>query len=146
VIETLDLMPTGPKPANPTELLESASMKRFIETARKKYDRIIIDTPPILFVSDAAILSSVVDGAILVVRADKCTGAHAARARKQIEKVHGRVIGGILNNVRVSKIGHYYSDYFYYGYARYHRDYYGAYYSRDDDEKGSRKRKFVAKS
>ncbi|MBN1510508.1 MAG: polysaccharide biosynthesis tyrosine autokinase [Phycisphaerae bacterium] len=134
VLDNLDILTAGPKPANPTELLESQSMKNLLAEARKKYDRIIIDTAPVLFVSDTAVLSATADGVIMVVRAEKRRGAHAARARKQIEKVKGRVIGGILNRVQVTRFGHYYSDYYYHGYARYYGDYYKSYYSRDEDE------------
>jgi polysaccharide biosynthesis transport protein len=109
-IENLDILVAGPTPPNPTELLETQRAKQVFAEMRSKYDRVIVDTPPVLFVSDSSILSTLCDGVILIVKADKRTRAHAARARKQIEKVKGRIIGGILNNVRVSRLGHYYSD------------------------------------
>lgn len=138
IIENLDILTAGQMPANPTELLESANMQDIIDDMRTKYDRIVMDTPPILFVSDTSILSRLSDGCILVVKSDKRTRAHAARARLQLEKVHARIIGGILNNVQVSRFGHYYSDYYYYGYARYRSDYYSSYYA--DDQPKSRKK------
>lgn len=138
IIENLDILTAGNMPTNPTELLESANMQGIIDDARSKYDRIIIDTPPILFVSDTSILSRLSDGVLLVVKSDKRTRAHAARARLQLEKVHAKIIGGILNNVQVSRFGHYYSDYYYHGYARYRSDYYSSYYA-DDTAKSQKK-------
>ena len=134
-IENLDIIAAGQMPTNPTELLESAKMQSIVDDMRTQYDRIIIDTPPILFVSDTSILSRLSDGCILVVKSAKRTRAHAARARLQLEKVHARIIGGILNNVQVSRFGQYYSDYYYHGYARYRSDYYSSYYSDDQPKK-----------
>jgi polysaccharide biosynthesis transport protein len=130
-IENLDILVAGPTPPNPTELLESNHAKQVIAEMRSRYDRVIVDTPPVLFVSDTSILSTLCDGVILVVKSDKRTRAHASRARKQIEKVKGHIIGGILNNVQVSRLGHYYSDYYYHGYARYRSDYYSSYYGTE---------------
>lgn len=129
IIENLDILTCGPSPLNPTELLESSAVQHLLQDLRHKYDRIILDAPPVLFVSDASIMSTVSDGVILVVRANRNTRAQALRARKQLEKVNARIIGGILNGVRVTRFGHYYSDFYYHGYARYRSDYYNAYYS-----------------
>jgi succinoglycan biosynthesis transport protein ExoP len=129
IIENLDILTSGPSPLNPTELLESSAVQRMLQDLRHKYDRVIVDAPPVLFVSDASILSTVADGVIVVVRANRNTRAQALRARKQLDKVSARIIGGILNGVRVMRFGHYYSDFYYHGYARYRSDYYNAYYS-----------------
>ncbi|MFH0953722.1 MAG: polysaccharide biosynthesis tyrosine autokinase [Verrucomicrobiota bacterium] len=142
IIENLDILSAGQTPPRPTELLESDAMRKLIADVREKYDWVILDTPPVLFVSDTSILSTITDGVILVVKSAKRTWAHATRARKQIEKVNGRIIGGILNNVRVTSLGHYYSDYFYHGYAHHRSDYYSAYYSgrKEDEQKQPQKR------
>lgn len=144
IIENLDILPAGPTPPNPTELIESSAMQKLLSSLRDRYDRIIVDTPPVLFVSDASILSTVVDGIILVVRANRHTRAHAIRARKQLQKVNGHIVGGILNHVRVPKFGHYYSDFYYHGYARYRSDYYSAYYASDSKDTRSGTRSGVA--
>ena len=143
VIERLDILCAGPTPPNPTELLESASTKKLLSEMRDKYDRVIIDTPPVLFVSDASILSTIADAVILVVKSDKRTRAHASRARKQIEKIGGRIIGGILNRVQISRFSHYYSDYYYHGYARYSSDYYSSYYSIPEQKRRSPAKKNI---
>ena len=123
-IENLDILAAGPTPPNPAELLDSQSMLRLLEKARQEYDRVIIDTPPVLFVADASIVSAISDGVIMVVKSATNTRALASRAREQLEGVKARILGGILNDVHVSRLGYYYSDYYYYGYSRYYRDYY----------------------
>lgn len=128
IIENLDILAAGPNPPNPTELIESSAMQKLLGRLRDQYDRVIVDTPPVLFVSDASVLATVSDGVVLVVRANRHTRAHAVRARKQLERVNAHIIGGILNNVRVPRFGGHYSDFYYHGYARYRSDYYSAYY------------------
>ena len=135
LIEKLDIVTAGATPPNPTELFEASTLPKLIEEMRGKYDRVIIDTPPVLFVSDTSILSTVCDGAIVVVKSDKRTRAFASRACKQLTKVKGRIIGGILNYVQVTRFGYYYSEYYYHGYARYRSDYYSSYYSQDRKDK-----------
>ncbi len=124
VVENLDVLATGPKPPNPAELLDSQSMRRLLEEARQKYDRVIVDTPPVLFVADASIVSAISDGVVMVVKSATNTCSLARRAREQLEGVKARILGGILNDVHVSRLGYYYSDYYYYGYSRYYRSYY----------------------
>ncbi|MHC4479556.1 MAG: GumC family protein [Planctomycetota bacterium] len=124
-IENLDVLAAGPKPPNPVELLDSRAMRDMLQEAAQNYDRILIDTPPVLFVADASILGAISDGVILVVKSAKNTRSLAGRAREQLEGVNARILGGILNDVRVSRLGPYYSDYYYYGYSRYYSSYYG---------------------
>jgi capsular exopolysaccharide synthesis family protein len=135
VVETLDVLAAGPKPPNPTELLDSRGMRKFLEEARKTYDRVILDSPPVLFVADASIVAGASDGVILVVKAAKNTRSIARKARKHLEGVKAKILGGILNDVYVSRLGYYYSYYYhYYPYARYYRDYYKAYYPEESKE------------
>ncbi len=141
IIENLDVICSGPSSPNPTELFESASMKKFMALIRARYDRIIIDTPPVLFVSDTSILSRLADGVILMAKSAERKRAHAQRACHQLRKLGGRVIGGILNNVKTHQLSHYYSDYYYYGYSRYHHDYYSSYYPDKDKKKKKKKDK-----
>ncbi|MCK4374410.1 MAG: polysaccharide biosynthesis tyrosine autokinase, partial [Candidatus Brocadiae bacterium] len=128
-IDNLDVLIAGPKPPNPAELLDSERMRQLLEEARQKYDRVLVDTPPVLFVADASILGAISDGVIMVVKSAKNTRSLATRAREQLEGVNARILGGILNDVRVSHLGYYYSDYYYHGYSRYYRDYDSSYYS-----------------
>ncbi len=123
VIDNLDVIVAGPKPPNPAELLGSESMRKLLEEARGKYDRVIVDTPPVLSVADGNILAGMSDGVIMVVKASKNTRSLARRAREGLNGVKARIVGGILNDVRVSRLGYYYSDY-YYGYCNYYRSHY----------------------
>jgi succinoglycan biosynthesis transport protein ExoP len=134
VVENLDILAAGPKPPNPAELLDSEATRRFLNEARQAYDRIILDTPPVLFVADASIVSAIADGVIMVVKSATNTRSLAARAREQLAGVKARILGGILNDVIVSRLGYYYSDYYYYGYSRYHRDYYRSYPTGDEQK------------
>jgi capsular exopolysaccharide synthesis family protein len=135
LLENLDVLVAGPKPPNPAELLDSEAMRTFLAEARKKYDRVIIDTPPVLFVADATIVSAMCDGVILVVKAAKNSRSVAIKAREHILAVKGRILGGILNDVRIARFGYYYSYYYYYyPYSRYYYDYYHSYYSSEEED------------
>ncbi|MBM4148252.1 MAG: polysaccharide biosynthesis tyrosine autokinase [Lentisphaerae bacterium] len=123
----------GPSSPNPSELLGSRKMKEFLAEVRKEYDYIIIDTPPVLFVSDASVLAALADGVIFVVRAGATTRTLLVRAREQLEGVKAKIIGSVLNGMIVSKMGRYYSDYSYHGYSRYAKDYQRSYYKREGD-------------
>jgi len=129
VIENLDILVAGPKPPNPAELLDSQSMRQLLAEARRTYDRVIVDTPPVLFVADASIVGAISDGVVMVVKSAANSRSLARRAKEQLEGVNARILGGILNDVRVSRLGYYYSDYYHYGYSRYYKDYHDSYYS-----------------
>jgi capsular exopolysaccharide synthesis family protein len=133
-IPNLDIVPSGPKPPNPAELLDSPAMRTLLEEARTRYDRVIIDTPPALFVADTSIVSGISDGVVLVVKSAANPSSMAIRAKEQLESVNGRILGGILNDVYIERLGHYGSGYSYYGYSRYSRDYTSYYAKRDEDE------------
>lgn len=129
VIENLDILAAGPRPPNPAELLDSEAMRTLLQEARDRYERVLVDTPPVLFVTDASILGAMSDGVIMVVKSATNSRALARRAREQLEGVNARILGGVLNDVHVSRLGYYYSDYYHYGYSRYYKDYYGSYYA-----------------
>lgn len=80
----LSMIPAGDKPSNPSELLESTRMRRFLERARERYDVVIIDSPPTLAVSDAMVLSAWVDSVLLVLRANTSSRDQARRAAAQL--------------------------------------------------------------
>jgi Mrp family chromosome partitioning ATPase len=73
----------------------------------------------------------------MVVKSATNTRSLATRAREQLEGVKAHILGGILNDVHVSRLGYYYSDYYYYGYSRYYRDYYGSYSAGDEEGDGA---------
>jgi len=128
-IEGLHVLTAGPSAPNPAELLGSPAMRKLLLEAREHFDRVLIDTPPVLFVADASILAAMSDGVVLVVKSSKNTRALARRTRAQLEGVNARILGGVLNDVRLARLGYHYSDYYHYGYSRYYKDYTKAYYS-----------------
>jgi capsular exopolysaccharide synthesis family protein len=98
----LSVLSSGPLPPNPSELLASKRMKRFIEEAKKQYDYIVFDAPPVNAVTDGLILSSMVDGTILVIRNGKTEIEQAKKAVSSINKVEGNLLGAVLNDCPVT--------------------------------------------
>jgi non-specific protein-tyrosine kinase len=97
-IEGLRLLPSGPVPPNPSELLASRRLEGAIERLKDDADLVLFDSPPALAVSDAAVLSRRVDGVVLVVSAGRTRREHAARARQVLERAGARLLGVVLNN------------------------------------------------
>jgi capsular exopolysaccharide synthesis family protein len=124
-IPNLYALPCGPIPPNPAELISSDSMKELLRTLSQRFDHILIDSPPMISVTDPIILSTMVDGLILVVQAGRSTRELARRARRELARVGARVFGVVLNNVDVRQGG--YDDYDYYRYtSAYNEGYRGA--------------------
>lgn len=100
-------------PPNPAELLGSQQMKDLIDTLTQHYDYILFDTPPVSVVTDAAVLSQFVDGVILVVRQNHATFEEAELAKKNLDTVHARILGAVLNDFDTKaadrESGYYYS-------------------------------------
>ena len=111
VAENLDVITTGNLPPNPSEMLGSKHMETLIKELREKYDYIILDTPPVLAVTDAQILSTKVDGTILVVRAEKTKKDNVINAKKLLDKVKANVIGTVFNGIEAKRTNYYH----YYG-------------------------------
>jgi polysaccharide biosynthesis transport protein len=129
-LESLFLLPTGPRPPNPAELLCSMKMEKLLLQLRQEFDHIIIDSPPILPITDATILSSLVDGVIMVVECESTSRAALSRACHVMEHSGGKILGTVFNKVDVRRDG-------YYGYRYYHGYYsyqYKAYYDKDDKD------------
>lgn len=112
-IKGLDILTSGPKPPNPSELLGSEKMKAFLEKLKADYDLIILDTPPVLPVTDAAVLSSLADGVVLVAAHGQATYDALYQAKASLEKVNAKILGVLLNRVPVSSHGGYYYYYYY---------------------------------
>lgn len=103
-IENLDLLPSGPIPPNPAELLSSHSMDLLFEQGLDAYDLLIFDTPPVLSVTDSVILANKCEGTILVVNSGKTEREHAIRAKEAITaSSKTRLLGAVINNVKVQK-------------------------------------------
>jgi capsular exopolysaccharide synthesis family protein len=113
-VENLAVLTAGPTPPNPAELLGGARMRDLLDRLSESYELIILDTPPVLVASDAAILSRHAGGTLLVVRAGKTQAAALREALQQLAHVGTRVIGTVLNDPdgAVAKFSSYYGSYF----------------------------------
>jgi tyrosine-protein kinase Etk/Wzc len=128
-IENLSLLTSGPLPPNPSELLGSGAMRQTLEEIKSKYDIAIFDTPPIIAVTDAAVLGSILDGIIIVINSGHTDRNAALRSFALLNNLKSRLLGALLNGVDIESM---YGSYYYY----YHYYYYGR-----DGEKPRRKKR-----
>lgn len=117
-LSTLDFLPSGKLPSSSLGILNSPQMKTFVKDVKSRYDFVFFDSPPIMGVSDASILASEVDMALLVIQYRKYPQAMTVRAKQMVEKVGGNLLGVVLNNINISQ------DSYYYYYSGYYYDYY----------------------
>lgn len=113
----VDVLTSGTVPPNPAELLQSQAMTALLETARTKYDVIIVDAPPLLPVTDAAILASMTDGALLIVRHSRTTRDQLRGAHDRLTSVDASTLGVVLNMVPKKGAGAGYGSGYGYGYG-----------------------------
>ena len=118
----LKVITSGPVPPNSAELLGSDEMRRLLLVLSESFTHIIIDSPPAISFTDASILSTLVDGVVLVVHGGRSSRAVVRRAKQQLLDVGAHIFGIVLNNVKLES-----SDYYYYA------GYYSSYYSNEDD-------------
>ncbi len=113
----LDIITSGPKPPNPSEIISSRSFQNLLTQMRQKYDMIIIDSAPVLHVTDTLVLSKIVDGTAVVIRAGKTDYAIAHDCIKSLQDINARLLGIIFNALKVKANGYYsyYGDYGEYG-------------------------------
>jgi len=130
----LDVLPAGVVPPNPSELLASHRFDKLITVLRKKYKYIIIDCPPLLPVTDAAIVSARVDGSILVIHAGVTKKPQFAGARDAMLSVGSTILGVILNMIPESSLEYEYG--YRYGYPRYYGNHYLPYGSKKETVTG----------
>jgi polysaccharide biosynthesis transport protein len=124
-VKNLSIIPSGPVPPNPSELLGSAKMNELFKTLSEKFDIIICDSPPIMTVTDGTILSKIVEGTIIVTRVGKTTYEAVRRGLKSLEDIKAHVIGIVINAFDAEK-----NSYYYYRYRSYNY-----YYLHDEDMK-----------
>lgn len=121
-IDNLDVIPAGTLPPNPSELLGSDSMSNIFEELKSRYDKIFFDAPPLMAVTDAAILGAITDGVLLIARAGVAQNEVVSHLRKEMSNSGIRIVGTVLNDVNPKNTS---SGYYYY-YQRYYFDkYYG---------------------
>lgn len=137
-IPKLFMVFAGPSVPNPTEILDKKYFGELMEFARKHFDYVLLDCAPLGAAIDAAVIAKHCDGAIIVIAQGMASGRLISSAKRQLETSGVRILGAVLNKVKMKKIGYgsYYGGY----YGGYYGSYYGDYYNRDD-EKGKRKAK-----
>lgn len=101
------VLPPGAIPPNPSEILGSQQMERVLGSLRESFDMVILDTPPLLAVSDAAVLASQVDGAVIVVRYGKSSRDAVRNAFGSLEQINAKILGTVLNAVPAKRSGSY---------------------------------------
>lgn len=124
-VPNLHLLPSGRLPRSSLGILDTQRVRELIKSLKARYDYVLLDTPPIMGISDASIITGEADGCLLVVQYRKYPRMVSTRARQMIENVGGRIIGVVLNNINVMR-----DDYYYY----YH-SYYSHYYNTDDQNR-----------
>jgi non-specific protein-tyrosine kinase len=107
-VENLQILPAGSLPAAPADILGSSRMDEVIGVLKARANYILFDSPPVLAVTDAALLGSKLDGVLLVARAGHTRREHAARAKEALERVHVRIVGAVLSNAPRERSSNYY--------------------------------------
>ncbi|HEY2899182.1 MAG TPA: polysaccharide biosynthesis tyrosine autokinase [Polyangia bacterium] len=129
-VPNLDVLPCGPTPPNPSELLHTGRFAKVLEDCASRYERVILDSPPCSAVTDPAVLGNVADGVILVVQAGGTTREAAMHARRHLSSAKARLLGVILNEIDFSNPAYGYQYYYYQNYSRY-----GYAYGADPEER-----------
>jgi hypothetical protein len=116
-LDNLHIIEAGPIPANPSELLSTSAMADFLRDVSAEYDIVLIDTPPVLPVTDSAIVAGQADGVLLVYQAGKVGRLVLKRAKAHLESTRAKVWGVVLNDVQTEVAGYNYTHYYthYYG-------------------------------
>jgi capsular exopolysaccharide synthesis family protein len=122
-IPNLSVLTSGRIPPNPAEMISSSRMKEMLALLSERYDHIIIDSPPLLKVTDPVILSTLADGVILVVHGGKSTRDVLRRTRQELSVAGAKIFGVVLNNMDLGSEG-------------YDNEYYGAYSDYEQDNAG----------
>ena len=119
-IEGLDALTSGVIPPNPSELLGSERMQNILQRAKEEYDYLLIDTPPVLPVTDSLVLGRMVDGLILVIDSGEIKVEMAREVKNQLVHAGANILGVVLNKVRSEHHGYGYGYYYYYGHESAH--------------------------
>lgn len=114
-VSNMDLIMTGPLSPNPTELFNSRRFDDLLAVLRDTYEMVVIDAPPLGLVIDAAVIAPKCDGVILVIEAESTSRRLAANVKKQLEMSGCKILGAVLNKVKMEKSGYYNKYYGEYG-------------------------------
>jgi capsular exopolysaccharide synthesis family protein len=120
IVPGLWVLPAGRVPPNPVELLGSPRFKAFLKSLSEQFDAVVIDSPPVMAVSDAAVLAHLASAVVFVVQADRVNRDTAYKAVEQLQRSRAHLVGAILNRVDLQRNGYYYSQYYRSDYNQYY--------------------------
>lgn len=129
LVENLWVIPSGPIPPNPAELVSSDLILELISSLRSRFDRIIIDAPPIMAVTDSLALSRLTDGLVMVIKVGITAREVITQSVRQVKDMNAKILGVILNDIHITKDNYYYYQYHY------------SYYGEGQDGRGKKKHK-----
>jgi capsular exopolysaccharide synthesis family protein len=112
--ENCFILPCGTLPPNPSEILDSRKMRELLAKLKNEYDLVILDSPPLIAVTDSIVLSNEVDGVCLVIKSGRTSRDAVSKAKRLLENARARVIGAILNDINLKKMHAHYQDYYSY--------------------------------
>lgn len=118
----LFVLPSGPVPPSPTELLSSKKMEQLVEEMAREFESVVIDTPPILGLADAPSLSALADGVIFVVESDRGRRGSLKTALRRLRAMRPILLGAVLTKFDPTRAGNRYSEYYGYNYYVYEAD------------------------
>lgn len=121
-VPNLSVIPCGPIPPNPSELLHSERCKTVLAELCERFDRVVLDSPPLAVVTDAAILSQLCDGTVLVAKSGKTSRELLARERKMLVDIKSNILGCVLNDLDLANRTGYGYRYYHYRYGQYYGD------------------------
>lgn len=111
--DNLHVIPCGTIPPNPVEMISSNKLKNFIQECKELYDCVILDTPPVVAVTDAQIISAEVDGVLLVAAAEQTDKSAMLKAKELLEDAKANIIGSVLTKVKIKSSYGYGKEYYY---------------------------------
>jgi capsular exopolysaccharide synthesis family protein len=115
----LYLLPSGPIPPNPAELIGSEQMATLLRMLQSRFTHVVVDSPPIASFTDGVLIASMVDGVILVVHAGRSSKQVIRRCRQMLQEIGAKIFGVVLNNVNVNNKDNYYYYQSYYHHSNY---------------------------
>ena len=130
-VDGVDLVPSGPTPPNPVELLGSPAMSLVLDRLKNEYDIVLVDSPPVLAVADASILASQSDGIIIVVDASSTKSSSLQAALDTLRATQVKVLGAVVNKLKLPRFG--------YGYSYHYRSYYRYYGEHSNSVNGAQR-------
>ncbi|MDE2410905.1 MAG: polysaccharide biosynthesis tyrosine autokinase [Sphingomonadales bacterium] len=117
--KNLALLPAGPIPPSPTELISTARIEEILDEAASKYDVVVVDSPPVLGLADSPLLSALVGGVVFVVEADRSRHGALKTSLRRLRAMRPQILGAVLTKFDPLKVGNRYSEYYGYGYYQY---------------------------